>query len=207
MRTSQSSVDVEDVIQNAPAVIAVSIAAFAFLFGASSWGSDGRLAGGIEALGIVLIAVHAVGRGWCWRYAHPIDSAAFITTGPYSICRNPQDFFLIFGGIGIGALFGSFTGAFAGGLATWGIVCLRIIEEERRLRASFGDAYQAYRRRVPKFIPDPSLWQAPDPGMFRQASIMVGILRAWPLALAILGEEVIEKLHLHGIVPVWFTLP
>lgn len=207
MRTILPSIDVEDVIQNAPAVVAVMVAGFAFLFGASSWGPGGRLHESIETLGIGLIAVHAVGRGWCWRYAHPIDSAAFVTTGPYSICRNPQDFFLILGGIGIGALFGSVTGAFAGGLATWGIVCLRVIEEERRLRASFGDPYQAYRRRVPKFIPDPSLWQPPDPALFRQASIFVGILRAWPLALAILAEEVIEKLHVHGIVPVWFTLP
>jgi protein-S-isoprenylcysteine O-methyltransferase Ste14 len=207
MRTSLRSIDLDQAIQSGPTVIALTVAGFAFLFGASSWPPREWLHESIETLGIVLIAVHALGRGWCWRYAHPIDSATFITTGPYSICRHPQDFFLIIGGIGIGALFGSVTGAFAGGLATWGIVCLRVIEEERRLRASFGDAYQAYRRRVPKFIPDPSLWQAPDPALFRHASIFVGILRAWPLALAILAEEVIEKLHVHGIVPVWFTLP
>jgi len=207
MRLCLPSIDLDQAIQNAPSVIALVIAGFAFLFGASSWGPDALLHRSIETMGIGLIAVHALGRGWCWRYAHPIDNIAFVTTGPYSICRNPQDFFLIIGGFGIGALFGSITGAFAGGLATWGIVSLRVIEEERRLRASFGDIYQAYRRRVPKFIPDPSLWQAPDPALFQQASIFVGILRAWPLALAILAEEVIEKLHVHGIVPVWFTLP
>jgi protein-S-isoprenylcysteine O-methyltransferase Ste14 len=207
MRTSPRSIDLDQAIQNAPAAIALTVAGFAFLFGASSWPAHERVHESIETFGLVLIAVHAIGRGWCWRYAHPIDNTAFITTGPYSVCRNPQDLFLIIGGIGIGALFGSITSAFAGGLATWGIVCLRIIEEERRLRAGFGDEYQAYRRRVPKFIPDLSLWQAPDPARFRQASIFVGILRAWPLALAVLAEQIIEKLHVHGIVPVWFTLP
>jgi protein-S-isoprenylcysteine O-methyltransferase Ste14 len=207
MRSSSPSIDLDVAIQNAPAVIALAVACFAFVFGASSWEPGHPVHDSIEYFGIVLIAVHAIGRGWCWRYAHPLDRAALLTTGPYSMCRNPQDFFLIIGGIGIGALFGSISGSFAGGLATWGIVSLRIIEEERRLRASFGDVYQAYRKSVPKFIPDPSLWQAPDPTLFRQASIFVGILRAWPFALAILAEQAIETLHLHGIVPVWFTLP
>jgi protein-S-isoprenylcysteine O-methyltransferase Ste14 len=207
MPASRRSIDVEYAVQKTPAVLAVVVAGFAFLFGASSWVPGGVVHESVETLGIALIAAHAVGRGWCWRYAHPIDTTAFVMTGPYSVCRNPQDFFLIIGGVGIGALFGSVTAAIAGGLAVWGTVCIRIIEEERRLRGSFGDAYQAYRKRVPKFIPDLSLWQRPDASLFRRASIFIGILRAWPLGLAILGEEVIEKLHVHGAVAVWFTLP
>lgn len=207
MKISSCSIDVEEVVQKIPAVVAVAAAGFAFLFGASTWEPGGAVHEGVEIMGIVLIAIHAVGRAWCWTYAHPIERTAFITTGPYSVCRHPQDFFLILGGVGIAALLGSITMAIAGGLATWGIVCLRIMEEERQLRASHGDAYQTYRKRVPKFIPAPSLWQRPDPTQFRKASLFIGVLKAWPLGAAIVAKAIIERLHIMHEVPVLFYLP
>src|SRR5258707_3462841 len=196
MRPFLRSIEAEDVVQVAPGAVAVAIAGFVFLFGASTWAPGGSIHENVETLGITLIAVHAVGRAWCWGYAHPINQSALITTGPYSLCRNPQDLFLIIGGIGIGALLGSITSAFAGGLALWGIACLRIIEEERRLRASYRDRFQTYRSRLPKFIPDPSLWQRPDAALFRKKSLFIGILKAWPLASAIFAEKLVEKLHI-----------
>lgn len=198
--------DAEEVVQKAPAVVAMTIAGFAFLFGASIWTPGETVHERIETIGMVLIAIHAVGRTWCWSYAHPIDKAALITTGPYSVCRHPQDFFLILGGIGIAALLGSVTSAIAGGLAAWGIVCLRVVEEERQLRASHGDTFQSYRKRVPKFIPNPTLWRQPDPTQFRRASLFTGVLKAWPLGAAIVAEAIIERLHVLHKMPVLFHL-
>lgn len=152
MKVSSRPIGIEGVIQKAPAVVAAAAAGFTFLFGASSWGPGGTVYEGVQTMGLALISIHAIGRAWCWMYAHPIEKAAFITTGPYSVCRHPQDFFLILGGIGIAALLGSITIAIAGGLATWGIVCLRLMEEERQLRANHGDAYQTYRTRRSYFI-------------------------------------------------------
>lgn len=201
------SIDAEDVVRKMPPAIAVALAGFAFLFGESSWRPGGPLHESIETFGICLIVIHAIGRAWCWRYAHPKEQAGLTTTGPYSICRNPQDLFLIVGGVGIGAQLGNFTCAFAGGLAVWGIACLRVIEEERQLRARFGDEFQAYRRRVPKFIPNLSLWRSPDASLFRKTSLFVGVLKAWPLALAILAAEIVERLHDAALIPVLFRLP
>jgi protein-S-isoprenylcysteine O-methyltransferase Ste14 len=207
MRALLASFNAEDTVKKAPVVIAVALGVFTFLFGESSWRNGGTVHEGIEIFGIGLIVIHAVGRSWCWRYAHPKDPSGFTTTGPYSICRNPQDLFLLIGGIGIAAQLGSLTYTFAGALAVWGTVSLRVLEEERHLRGRFGDEFQAYRRRVPKFIPNLSLWQAPDPALFQKTSLVIGVLKAWPLGLAVLAAEVIERLHDADIVPVLFRLP
>jgi protein-S-isoprenylcysteine O-methyltransferase Ste14 len=207
VKLSLSEIDAEDIIHQTPVAIAIVLTCVAFLFGASTWPTGDAIHESIEIVGIALIAVHAVGRAWCWRYAHPKEAGALVTTGPYSVCRNPQDLFLIIGGVGIGAQLGSFTSAFTGGLVVWVLATLRIIEEERRLRGRFNDTYQAYRRQVPKFIPNPTLWIAPNPARFIRASLAIGILRAWPLGLAIVAAEAVGRLHDLDIVPVLFRLP
>jgi protein-S-isoprenylcysteine O-methyltransferase Ste14 len=74
-----------------------------------------------------------------------------VTTGPYSVSRNPQ----IVGAIAFlfgAALLGRSTGALAAAVVYAGVAVLWIRLEERVLERQYGPAYVEYRQRVPRFL-------------------------------------------------------
>jgi hypothetical protein len=81
----------------------------------------------------------------------------------------------------------------------FGILYPAVVEqEERRLKEIFGDVYEAYCRKVPRWIPRWSLYSEPETVVvstkrMRQA-ILDGMWYPWAFALA----EVIEVLRDHG---------
>ena len=102
--------------------------------------------------GLVLVGVATVGRLWCALYISGHKNTELITTGPYSLSRNPLYFFSLLGFAGIG---------FASETVTLGIVLALamlvgyptvIRREEDVLRERFGAAFEAYCARVPRFL-------------------------------------------------------
>lgn len=86
----------------------------------------------------------------------PLPSAAareLVTSGPYSVVRNPMAVAGIIQGVGIGLVHGSWLAvAYAlTGSAVWNILARPY--EEADLLARFGSAYEDYRRRVRCWIP------------------------------------------------------
>jgi hypothetical protein len=82
-----------------------------------------------------------------------------VSTGPYSISRNPLYMFSLMGVAGIGAQMGS---VLLGPLFV--AVCLAIflpviLLEEKALAERFGAEYEAYCARVPRFGPRFSGWK------------------------------------------------
>ncbi len=75
-----------------------------------------------------------------------------VTDGPYAIVRNPMYLGHLLFLAGLALVFRSRLGAviFAG-TAAW--YQQRAQEDESKLAARFGDEYEAYRRRVPRWIP------------------------------------------------------
>lgn len=146
-----------------------------FLFSRSAWDEVGvPLPHLLTPLGILLAAVGALGRLWCSSYAAGNKNSRLIVAGPYSLTRNPLYFFTFIGGVGISIttetllipilfiawFFYYYHGVIAG--------------EEQRLRLAFGDEFDAYAARVPRFIPrlagfvEPSRWDL-CPGSFRRS--------------------------------------
>jgi protein-S-isoprenylcysteine O-methyltransferase Ste14 len=80
------------------------------------------------------------------------ETAELVATGPYRYTRNPQYVGVVAMVAGQGLLWNSgrvlvYTAALVGAFDTW----VRVYEEPR-LRARFGDDYEHYRRRVPRWI-------------------------------------------------------
>jgi protein-S-isoprenylcysteine O-methyltransferase Ste14 len=97
-------------------------------------------------------AVRTLGKQWTYR-ARVIEGHELITTGPYSLVRNP-------------IYLGMFGMLLAQGLAVgrWPVLlvaiatflagtAIRIRTEEQLLREAFGLAFDSYARRVPAFLP------------------------------------------------------
>ena len=75
-----------------------------------------------------------------------------LTEGPYSLTRNPRYIEMIFGVFAYAA-FSNYLGTYLVCLGTVPVVHLIVILEERELRDRFGDEYEAYFARVPRYIP------------------------------------------------------
>ncbi len=157
--------------------------------------------------GLVLVGIATVGRLWCSLYISGHKNAELITTGPYSLSRNPLYFFSLLGFAGIG---------FASETFTLGIVLIVamlvgypavIRQEEAALRARFGAAFDAYCARVPRFAPKLSGYVEPEsllvnPRLFRRTMLDV-VWFVWFVGIV----EVVEALHEYHYVEPLIHLP
>ncbi|MDR1601476.1 MAG: isoprenylcysteine carboxylmethyltransferase family protein [Tannerella sp.] len=112
-----------------------------------------RLAGlGLAWLGLVVfcIAMYTIRNNW--RVGIAVDKqTSLVTNGIYRYSRNPAflGFDLIYIGLAV---------AFCNGILIFislaGVILmhLQIIEEEKYLSGHFGDAYQAYKKRTPRYF-------------------------------------------------------
>lgn len=162
----------------------------------------------IEIFGLLLIVSCIVGRIYCTLYIGGKKAAELVSTGPYSICRNPLYFFSIVGAAGIGAQQGSISLAVSTSLVVYCIFLLVIFKEEHFLEERFGSRFTAYRHRVPRLLPQLSLWKEADgpiklrPSLARTTALDACIILLWlPIA------EMLEHLHDAGLLPVLFRLP
>lgn len=144
------------------------------------------LAHAVAALGIALATMGAFGRMWCSSYIAGNKGNRLVTTGPYSLCRNPLYFFTFVGGVGVtlttetGTLPALFIAAF------WLFYPGVIRAEEHSLQLLHGDAFEDYRGRVPGFWPAFSAFQESEryeisPAPFRRSLCEVG----WFIAAAL----------------------
>lgn len=137
---------------------AVILTAFVALLFVGSAGSE-DLHGLVEAIGLGLIVVGIVGRMWCTLYIGSRKSSEIVDTGPYSVTRNPLYVFSSIAAAGVGAQTGSIVLSALFMLGCVGAFLFVIGREERYLEEHFGQAYRAYLRRVPRFLPRPSLYR------------------------------------------------
>jgi protein-S-isoprenylcysteine O-methyltransferase Ste14 len=80
------------------------------------------------------------------------DSRELVTTGIYSRIRHPR---YVEVGLFLSAmaLFSNYLGAYIFTLAYAPVIHLVVVLEERELAARFGEAYEEYRSRVPRYVP------------------------------------------------------
>jgi len=104
----------------------------------------------IRVAGLCLILAAVIGRLWSTLYIGGRKNAVLVTTGPYSISRNPLYFFSILGAAGIGLAFGSLVVAAVLGGAIAAILAATAHREAALLGQRFGASYDAY---APSFQP------------------------------------------------------
>jgi len=166
------------------------------LLGEPRWGEMPLAA--LHATGVLLVFAAVLGRFWAILYIGGRKNAEVMQDGPYSICRHPLYLFSSLGVIGFGLLLGSLEIAAGLGLAVF-LVLRHIAEcEERFLCYKFGPAYEDYRARVPRMLPDLRLFRT-TPAI----TVSVGTLRrnsadALVFLAAIPLAEAINLIHQAG---------
>ena len=115
---------------------------------------DGGALGAIlEETGIMLIIACVLGRCWAMLYIGGNKNGRLVTTGPYSLCRNPLYTFSVMGAAGCGLMTQSLICTVFLTLAAFAILLQAVRKEEGFLSAKFGEDYGEYRNRTPRFLP------------------------------------------------------
>jgi len=157
-------------------------------------------------IGICLVGIATIGRLWCSVYISGYKIRNLITTGPYSICRNPLYFFSLLGSVGVGLATETLTIPVIISIAFALYYPHVIKKEEERLLTVHGDKFKNYCKKIPKFIPSFSSYVEPE-----EYTIKPQILRkrffdslwfVWIVGIL----EIIEALHEHDIIPIFFNL-
>lgn len=153
---------------------------------------------GIEVVGIMAIMVCIVGRGWCALFIGGRKKTELVTTGPYSICRNPLYVFSFIGAFGAGAQTGSITIGLLSAVLCWGVFRPVVLREEAMLAERFGRAFKRYVNTVPRFRPTWFRWRDEEEILCRPALFLTTTRDAmWFLMAAPLFEGV-KLLQDHG---------
>lgn len=188
-------------------LLAFIVLGVAFVVGGDTrWPSGSFVHEQIEFIGLILIVICICGRIYCTLYIGGRKIESLVTTGPYSVTRNPLYFFSVIGAVGAGAQLGSFILAFTTGLVAYLVFLLVIFKEEAVLASRFGDAFAEYSS-VPRLWPRLSLWRDSalvevDPRLVRTTALDASVfLVSIPIA------EGFEHLHNIGWLPTLLTLP
>lgn len=137
-----------------PAFWLVALAACALLaVSASAWPRNSAVPIIMRNLGAVLLLVCALGRLWSSLYIVGYKNDRLITSGPYSLVRNPLYVFSFCGAVGMGL---SAESLYVVALLIIPFLVwfpIMVIEEERFLAQRYPDEWTAYTLATPRFIP------------------------------------------------------
>lgn len=158
-------------------------------------------------VGLVLVGMATIGRLWCSLYISGYKNTELITTGPYSLCRNPLYFFSLLGFAGIGFASETFTLGIVLAVAMLIGYPAVIRREEAVLRERFGAEFEAYCARTPRFVPRLSGYTEPEtytvnPRLFRR-TMFDAVWFIWFVGIV----EFVEALHEYHIVEPLIRLP
>lgn len=161
----------------------------------------------IEFFGLLLIVGCIVIRIYCSLYIGGRKISSLVILGPYSVCRNPLYAASIIGAIGIGGQQGSITLGLITGSIVAVIFYLLVLREERLLSQIHGVEFELYRQRVPKFIPDFSLWRDVKKIEIEPRYALTTALDGCVILLWLPIAEALEHMHDAGFFPVLLRLP
>jgi protein-S-isoprenylcysteine O-methyltransferase Ste14 len=173
----------------------------------SIWESHSSARELIEFFGLLMIVACIVLRIYCSLYIGGRKISSLVVVGPYSVCRNPLYAASIVGAIGIGAQQGSVTlGLMTGGVVAL-IFYLLVLREEQLLSQLHGTEYELYRKRVPRFVPNFSLWRDVKKIEIEPRYTLTTALDGCVILLWLPLAEALEHIHNAGFFPVLLRLP
>jgi protein-S-isoprenylcysteine O-methyltransferase Ste14 len=129
-------------------------------------------------IGTILVGIAGMGRMWCSLYIAGYKNKKLVSSGPYSIMRNPLYFFSMLGALGAGFLTQTLT--FPLILVTlFALYYPAVIQrEEGDLERIFGKVYEEYRQKVPSFFPKLSLYSDPDEYIVKPSTFKTHLMSA-----------------------------
>lgn len=164
------------------------------------------LAEALGFLGLLLVGAGVIGRVWALSYLVGKKSKSLVTEGPFSLCRNPLYLFSFLGLLGICLRTRSLVISVAV-MALFMWVHLRSVRnEEAKLRALFEGEFEAYAKRIPRFMPSFAHFKESDMLTVNAVLFRKGITELMMFFLILAFFELVAVLHQTGMVPVWLTL-
>ncbi len=161
----------------------------------------------IEHVGIFLIFIAIFGRTWCALHIGGLKKAAIVDTGPYSVVRNPLYVFTIIGAAGMGAQTSSLVVTALSAFVTFLVFAVVVRKEEAYLSEHFGEAYESYRQRVPRFFPNFSAYKAVPHLTIYMRVVQRTFVESCYFLIAIPAFDMIELAQSYGWIPHAFHLP
>lgn len=187
---------------------AVGLGASVLLVTDSSWRHSAHgLYEALENVGLYLILICILGRTWCTLYIGGQKKRALVTSGPYSLVRNPLYVFTMLGAAGIGAQSGSILLVLVFAMAALAIFYSVVRQEEAYLADAFPHEYALYARDVPRFWPRFSGWRDVDEVVVKPHLVRRTFLDACLFLLAVPIADVVDWLQDAGWVTVLFHVP
>ena len=172
-----------------------------------SWSMESTVAFVVESGGYFFLLAGLAIRIWCTFYIGGRKSIELITTGPYSMCRNPLYMGTFLLAIGAGLCFENLLMLLLVVVIVVPVHAIVIRMEETYLESLFAEQYRTYKQAVPRFLPrfssynSPDLLSVPVRAIRRIAVDTVGVL------LLPQVEDLLELLHLHGVLPILWYFP
>jgi protein-S-isoprenylcysteine O-methyltransferase Ste14 len=158
----------------------------------------------IGIIGYVMLGAAALWRIWSELFIAGTKNGELASGGPYSVVRNPLYVGTFVGAVGLGfAVEQPLLGIALGAVFAMSYPAV-IAQEEANLTRIFGERFRDYCARVPRWIPNWSLYSEPDlisvaPRQMRRA-ILDAMWFLWAFAL----WELIELLHGLNLLPTLF---
>ena len=156
-----------------------------------------------EMLGYGLLVAAALWRIWCHLFIAGSKNGELAGQGPYSVVRNPLYIGNFLGVIGFGFAVEQPLLALALGGAFALFYPSVVRQEEANLGRIFGERYREYCARVPRWLPDWSLYREPETisvsPRFARKAILDAMWFLWAFAL----WEFIEELHKMNLLPTY----
>src|SRR5690606_15936156 len=156
--------------------------------------------------GFALVLACVGGRMWSILYIGSKKNQELMTSGPYSMTRNPLYFFSTLGAVGVGLIVGSLMVALALGFVVYRVLLATATREAEHLKTLFGATYDSYARDTLMFWPKPSLYRDSPDVVFSPAALKRTFLDGVLFLMAFPLIEAIEHLQVEGYLPILIRL-
>jgi protein-S-isoprenylcysteine O-methyltransferase Ste14 len=181
---------------------AIGFAMAALLFIRSVWPPDHLLHETLESVGLALIAACILGRAWSILYIGGRKAHQLVEVGPYSVSRNPLYLFSFMGALGIGLQSGSLMIGLFCVLGAAAIFVPVVQKEEEVLARTFGETFEDYCQRVPRFGPRLSAWRDAEMVSVAPRLLYLTMRDGLVFVCALPVFELIETMQAMGYLPV-----
>jgi protein-S-isoprenylcysteine O-methyltransferase Ste14 len=157
-----------------------------------------------EMLGYGLLVAATLWRIWCHLFIAGTKNSELAGAGPYSVVRNPLYIGNFLGVAGFGFAVEQPLLAVGLGVAFAIFYPSVVRHEEANLERIFGDTYRDYCMRVPRWLPDWSLYREPETITVSPRHTRKAILDAMWFLWAFALWEFIEELRKMNLLPTFF---
>jgi protein-S-isoprenylcysteine O-methyltransferase Ste14 len=164
------------------------------------------VASAMVACGIALAVLGSLGRLWAQCHIGGRKKRQVVTAGPYAMCRHPLYLSSLIGGIGVGLCTARLSIPLVYLLISLLLLPGAMRKEEEFLGHQFPE-YALYRPTVPALFPRLRGLRLASPARIERRAVLREALHAVAVLALVGGMQVVERLQVADVLPVFLTVP